>query len=248
MPVFGGGHRVASPDGGPSSILEGRAATRSGPEGILPLSASDPDLELVRDLGSQDAEVRREALGRLYERHHRRVFNVAFRVLGDWSRAQDVTQEVFLQLAARIATFRGDAGLTSWIYRITVNRAIDARRREGRRPAWRLGDSFPEQSARRPRGDDVSVEPPEALERELLADRVRRALDRLSPKLRAILVLRYLEGRTYEELAEVLDCSMGTVKSRLNRAHSAMERELRERHLRRPPGGGSGASRDAPGD
>jgi RNA polymerase sigma-70 factor (ECF subfamily) len=202
------------------------------------LSASDPDLELVRDLASQDADVRRRALGELYERHHRRVFNVAFRVLGDWSRAQDVTQEVFLQLAARIGTFRGDAGLTSWMYRITVNRAIDVRRREGRRPAWRMGDAFPERGARRPRGDAVSIEPPEVLERELLADRVRLALDRLSPKLRAILVLRYLEGLSYDELAEVLDCSMGTVKSRLNRAHTAMERELGDRPRRRPPAGG----------
>ena len=119
----------------------------------------DPDLELVRDLAGEDVDRQRRALGLLYERYSRRIFNVAYRVLGDWDAAQDVTQEVFLHLSRRIATFRGDAGLTSWLYRITVNRAIDARRREKRRPAWRMGDAVLDEGVRRPRGEDASADP-----------------------------------------------------------------------------------------
>ena len=193
------------------------------------MNARDPDLELVRELESDDPGRRRRALGRLYERHHRRVFNVAWRVLGDWGLAQDVTQDVFLHLAERISSFRGEAGLTSWIYRITVNRAIDARRREKRRPAWRMGDTPLEEVVRRPRGDPQPVdEPGVGIDQDDRERRIQGALGRLSPKLRAIVVLRYIEGLTYEQLAEVLGCARGTVKSRLNRAHAALQDVLED--------------------
>ena len=190
------------------------------------MSDRDPDLDLVRDLESTDPECRRRALGALYERHQRRVFNVAWRVLGDWGMAQDVTQDVFLHLANRISTFRGEAGLTSWIYRITVNRAIDARRREQRRPAWRMGDAPLEEAVRRPRGEVEEADPTKGMEQAGVRDRVQVALAQLSPKLRAIAVLRYVEGLSYEQLSEVLGCAPGTVKSRLNRAHAALQRAL----------------------
>jgi RNA polymerase sigma-70 factor (ECF subfamily) len=187
---------------------------------------TDPDLPWVRDLSSEDPERRRAALGALFARHQQGVFNVAWRVLGDWAAAQDVTQEVFLHLADRIASFRGEASLSSWLYRIVVNRAIDARRHETRRPAWRSGSTPPEAGAARPASVDGPPEVAEPPEDDARAKRVRAALARLSPKLRAIAVLRYVEGLSYESLAEVLNCSMGTVKSRLNRAHAALAREL----------------------
>lgn len=204
------------------------------------MNARDPDLELVRELESDDPDRRRRALGRLYERHHRRVFSVAWRVLGDWGLAQDVTQDVFLHLADRISSFRGEAGLTSWIYRITVNRAIDARRRERRRPAWRMGDSPLEEVVRRPRGDpQPTTEPGHAIDQDDRERRVQAALARLSPKLRAIAVLRYVEGLTYEQLAEVLGCAPGTVKSRLNRAHAALQEALTDQAPPPEPGRGN---------
>jgi RNA polymerase sigma-70 factor (ECF subfamily) len=190
------------------------------------LNERDPDLELVQDLESPDPDRRRRALGLLYDRHSRRVFNVAWRVLGDWDLAQDVTQEVFLHLADRISSFRGEAGLTSWIYRVTVNRAIDARRHEKRRPAWRMGDALLEDIVRRPRGDTAEEDPGRDLDQEVRERRVQAALAQLSPTLRAIAVLRYVEGLTYEQLAEVMGCAPGTVKSRLSRAHAALQRAL----------------------
>jgi RNA polymerase sigma-70 factor (ECF subfamily) len=190
----------------------------------------DPDLDLVRGLSAPDPEARREALGALYDRHHDRVFRTAYKVLGSAADAADVTQEVFLHLADRIHGFRGDASLTSWIYRITVNTAIDARRRQARRPARSLSagpaDAEAEVVESRPGTSGPPEDPAARSQREEREARVRAALDRLSPKLRAVAVLRYFENLSYEQLAEVLDTSVGTVKSRLNRAHAALEKAL----------------------
>jgi RNA polymerase sigma-70 factor (ECF subfamily) len=186
----------------------------------------DPDRELVQALQSSDAAARHEALGTLYDRHQRRVLNVALRVLGDWGAAQDVAQDVFVNLERRIRTFRRDASFVSWIYRITVNRAIDHRRRMARRPAAKMGDMPLGMETSGLPGRSAAVAPDEPLHSTETAARVQRALLQLSPKLRAIAVLRYVEGLSYEQLAEALGCSMGTVKSRLNRAHGVLQREL----------------------
>ena len=190
----------------------------------------DPDLGLVRDLASEDRDTRERALSELYERHRGRVVTVAYRVLGSWAAAEDVAQEVFLHLARGARGFRGDASFRSWVYRITVNRAIDAHRREARRPTVR----FPDQPAAQDLligavGEDDGEAPVDPLQDGEVAQDVQRAIMGLSPKLRAVAVLRYVEGLTYEELAEVLDCSMGTVKSRLNRAHGSLARALGHR-------------------
>ena len=188
----------------------------------------DPDRALIRDLSSEDPAVKRRALGDLFERHHARVFNTAYRVLGNASDAQDVSQDVFLHVADRIKSFRGDASLTSWVYRVTVNLAIDARRRASRRPALRTGVGEGEgrdvdSSSTRPGVAEPAADPVAAAQRTEAERRVHQALDRLSPKLRAVVVLRYFENLSYEELAEVLETGIGTVKSRLNRAHAALE-------------------------
>ncbi len=186
----------------------------------------DPDRDLVQALQTGEASARHAALGELYDRHQRRVLNVALRVLGDFGAAQDVAQDVFLNLERRVRTFRRDASFVSWIYRITVNRAIDHRRRMARRPAARMGDIPVGLETSGLPGRAGVTAPDEPLSRTEGAERVQAALLLLSPKLRAIAVLRYVEGLSYEALAEALGCSIGTVKSRLNRAHAALRREL----------------------
>lgn len=193
----------------------------------------DPDRDLVRALQGGNAVERRDALAGLFDRHQRRVYNVALRVLGDSGAAQDVAQDVFMNLERHVRTFRQDASFVSWIYRITVNRAIDHRRREARRPAARMGDAGAALESSRLPGRSDHQGPEEAADGDEAAARVQAALLELSPKLRAIAVLRYVEGLSYEELAEALHCSMGTVKSRLNRAHAALSRLLGPP----PPGG-----------
>jgi RNA polymerase sigma-70 factor (ECF subfamily) len=186
----------------------------------------DPDRDLVRALQAGDEAERRAAVAGLYDRHVQRVFNVALRVLADRAAAEDVAQDVFMRLEQSIRSFRSDASFLSWIYRITVNRAIDHRRREARRPASKMGENPPAVEGSGLPGRSLPATPAAALDRHETAARVQAALMTLSPKLRAIAVLRYVEGLSYEELAEALDCSMGTIKSRLNRAHAALTRAL----------------------
>jgi RNA polymerase sigma-70 factor (ECF subfamily) len=188
----------------------------------------DPDSDLVLALQEGAPDERHRALSELYDRHQRRVFNVAYRVLGDHGAAQDVAQDVFMGLERNVRSFRRDASFVSWIYRITVNRAIDHRRREARRPAARMGEMPPglEESGLPGRSGAGPADPPAVANRVERSEKVRAALATLSPKLRAIAVLRYVEGLSYDELAEALDCSIGTVKSRLNRAHTALARAL----------------------
>jgi RNA polymerase sigma-70 factor (ECF subfamily) len=192
-------------------------------------AAQDPDQDhaLVEGLRSENAATRRRALGDLYDLYHDRVLNTAYRVAGSQADAADLTQEVFLQVADRIHGFRGDASLMSWIYRVTVNLSIDARRRRARRPARPLSGPGEDGDLDVSQGGRGTSGPPEdpalAAERAERDRGVREALDRLSPKLRAVVVLRYFENLSYEQLAEVLGTSMGTVKSRLNRAHAALE-------------------------
>ncbi len=186
----------------------------------------DPDLDIVRL--AQRRSTRSAAMGVLYERFRDRVFNVALRIVSHREEASDVLQDVFVLLFRKIHRFRANASFASWVYRITVNVALDRLRRRRRSPAATstaaILDGAPPVRAH-------EMTPPEhRLAARELEQHVRAALDSLSPRLRIVIVLRYMEGFAYAEVAEILDCSVGTVKSRLNRAHGALKRELASRY------------------
>jgi RNA polymerase sigma-70 factor (ECF subfamily) len=193
----------------------------------------DPDLDIVRL--AQARSTRRVAMGILYERFRERVYNVALRVVGNGDEASDVLQDVFLLLFRKIHRFRERAFFASWVYRITVNVALDHLRRRRRAPLPVAADALldgPQETG------DLSG-PEQKLAGRDLQRHVRAALGNLSPRLRIVIVLRYLEGLAYGDIGEILECSVGTVKSRLNRAHAAMRRELARRY---GAGGEAGAA------
>jgi len=168
----------------------------------------------------------------LYDLYKDRVYNVCFRITGNPSDALDAAQETFGILFRKIFEFRFESKFSSWVYRIAVNASIDLRRRTRTRRLVSL-DALQEggaASARAGGGFDPSDErvemPVQAASRHELEAEVQRAIGRLSPKLRAITVLRYIESLSYEEIAETLRISLGTVKSRLARAHDVLDREL----------------------
>lgn len=184
----------------------------------------DPDLDIVRL--AQRRATRREAMGVLYERFRSRVYNVALRIVGSHDTAADVLQDVFVLLFRKIHRFKARAVFASWIYRITVNASLDQLRRQRRSPRCAGTASILEAGDDRP---DISSPEHHAILRDLEMH-VQEALQELSERLRIVVVLRYLEGLSYAEIAEILDCSIGTVKSRLNRAHTALRRELAARY------------------
>ena len=131
---------------------------------------------------------------------------------------EDVLQEGMIGLYKAIRDFRGESSFDTWIYRLVVNSCLDHRRR-----GWRLMplvDAFAG-TLRAP-----AVSSLDELLRSERGERVRAAVDRLSPDLRMAIVLRYTEGLSYDEVADALGCSVGTVASRLNRAHKKLERWL----------------------
>ncbi len=192
----------------------------------------DPDLDIVRL--AQSRPTRRVAMGILYERFRERVYNVALRVVGNGDEAGDVLQDVFLLLFRKIHRFREHAFFASWVYRITVNVSLDHLRRRRRAPLPTATDELLDGVQET---GDLSG-PERRLAGRDLERHVRAALRALSPRLRIVIVLRYLEGLAYGDIAEILECSVGTVKSRLNRAHAAMRGELA---LRYGPADASGA-------
>jgi RNA polymerase sigma-70 factor, ECF subfamily len=159
----------------------------------------------------------RDAFRALFESYKGKVYSVALRFAGDEAAAMDIAQDTFLKLFSRLRDFRGDATFETWVYRMVVNSCLDHRRRQRR--LIPLAEGF--LRALRAPGDSLT----EMLRSER-ARKVRAAVDRLSPDLRMVVVLRYTEGLAYEEIAAVLGCSTGTVGSRLNRAHKKLEKRL----------------------
>lgn len=163
----------------------------------------------------------RDAFRVLFETYKDRVFSIAvYSAGGDLSIAEDVTQQIFLKLFTAIKQFRGDSEFTTWLYRLVVNACMDERRRRRRLFTW----------------DEVTKEPTtrksqeQQYARDELAEVVRGAVSQLKPKFRLPILLKYVEGLSYEEIASVMGCSKGTVASRLNRGHAQLAKRLG--HLR----------------
>lgn len=162
----------------------------------------------------------------LFAKYRDRAYSIAFRIAGNAPDALDIVQESFSSVFRKLRGFRGGALFSTWLFRIVVNCSIDHRRRARLRPTMSLlgGEEG---------GADLIDDSPDPRDRaatQELGDQVQAAISSLSPKLRAILALRYLEDMTYEELAATLGLSLGTVKSRLARAHLALEHVVRTRY------------------
>ena len=165
----------------------------------------------------------RESFRLLFEAYKDRVYSVALYFFGgDEQLAADVTQQVFLKLFTRITQFRRESEFTTWLYRLTINACIDERRQR------RRFDPL-EETTHAP-GNRVEGAAEEGVARSETSGAVREAVAALRPKLRAVVLLKYFEELSYEEIAEVLGCSKGTVASRLNRGHKALAQKLG--HLR----------------
>ena len=171
----------------------------------------------------------------LVKTHHGQVYGYACRMVGP-DAAEDVTQEVFLKVYRALPTFRSEADFKTWLYRITTNVCLDhlrrVRRQQGRVLSLDGGPPGTEDPAagwngHEARPDPGAVDPALRAEQRELAEALQGALARLSDKHRAVLVLHDMYGFRYEEIKDILRCSLGTVKSRLFYARRALREELR---------------------
>jgi RNA polymerase sigma-70 factor (ECF subfamily) len=190
---------------------------------------ADPDADLILACQQSPHEGFDGEFRRLYDAYKDRVYNVCYRITGNPSDALDASQETFGIVYRKLAEFRFQSRFSSWVYRVAVNASIDLKRRQSARRLASLDLAQQVREADGTRFDvrDEAIEmPAAAASRHELEDEIQRAITRLSPKLRAIVVLRYVENLAYEEISETLQISLGTVKSRLARAHEALDREL----------------------
>lgn len=191
----------------------------------------DPDRDLILRCQETPAEGLEGAFRELYEQYKDRVYNVCYRITGNSADALDAAQETFGILFRKIGGFRFESKFSSWVYRIAVNASIDLKRRVSSRwvaslDAIKDGESRDYEGARVELAEDEQEGPLRQAGKNELELEVQHAILRLSPKMRAITVLRYLEDLSYEQIADTLQISIGTVKSRLARAHQALDREL----------------------
>lgn len=189
------------------------------------LSASYPiewtETLLVRELRS-GSEV---AFDWLVEQYQQPVYNLVLRIVGDPATAADTVQEVFLKVFRNIRNFRRSSSLKTWIYRIAVHEASNQRRWWQRH--WRRESSLEESGEGLPSLGDVlasaEATPLDCALRDELAEQIERALRQVSEPFRTAVILRDIEGLTYEEMAEVLEITLGTVKSRVARGREALK-------------------------
>jgi RNA polymerase sigma-70 factor (ECF subfamily) len=164
----------------------------------------------------------REAFRDLFEAHKDRVYTIAFHYSGDEAMAHDVTQQVFLKLFTSINQFHENSQFTTWLYRIVANACTDEHRKRRRFVPF-----SPEIEVRTMVGKSAQEE---TYHRRQVAESVQGAIGELTPKLRLPILLKYVEGLSYDEIAESLGVSIGTVSSRLNRGHKMLARKMG--HLR----------------
>lgn len=196
---------------------------------LLAMVVHSMDAELVRRFKNGD----QSAFASIVDRYQDRVFTLALRWMGDRQIAEEVAQDVFLSLYRSLGNFRGDAKLSTWIYRVVVNHCKNKRLYRNRRRMDRH-EPLEGKSA----GED------DGLERQIPADQpdtdaatyraeaeelVHEALQRLDEEQRRIIVLRDIQDLSYEEIGDILNLNKGTVKSRLHRARAQLAGILSER-------------------
>lgn len=177
------------------------------------------DLELVARAQKGDVA----AFSALVERYQARVYNLAFRLMSNADDAAEVTQESFLAAWESLKRFRAESSFYTWLYRLVVNKALTHRRSRDMKKEFSVGDGEATVLDTAPDGGAGPVRAVEAKER---AEMVQAAIAALPVDFRAVVVLKDIEGMEYEEIAEVLDIALGTVKSRLHRGRMLLRGAL----------------------
>jgi len=180
------------------------------------VSEAISDAECVRKLQRGETD----AFETLIRRHQKTIYNLAYRMLGDYDEAAEISQETFLSAYRAIGNFRGDANFSTWLYRIALNHATTRRKTLTTRQQRTVPMENSEPAS------DPNPGPPESMEKKEIRQRVQQALNRLEPEDAAVILLRDLQDVPYEEVARVLEVPIGTVKSRLHRARQALKSEL----------------------
>jgi RNA polymerase sigma-70 factor (ECF subfamily) len=190
----------------------------SQPKTAAPKAASETQLVARAQQGDE------EAFAALYEMHKRRVYSLCLRMTGNTAEAEDLAQEAFLQLFRKVSTFRGESAFSTWLHRLAVNVVLMHLRKKGlQQVSLDEVDSSQDEPVKRDYGDN---------DRRLMGsvDRISlsRAIAELPPGYRTVFVLHDIEGYEHNEIAEIMDCSVGNSKSQLHKARMKLRDWLRQ--------------------
>ena len=184
------------------------------------------------------------AFERLYRLHSRRVYSLCLRMVGNTAEAEDLTQEAFLQLFRKIATFRGESAFSTWLHRLAVNVVLMKLRKKSGKETSLEQVTEPDEESGTPRRDFGTID----LRLSGSLDRVnlQRAVDQLPPGYKAAFILHDVQGYEHNEIAEMLGCSIGNSKSQLHKARMRLRDLLQEavREKARQDRRAAGASED----
>ena len=167
-----------------------------------------------------------DAFGDLVTRHQDRLFGTLVQILGSFEDARDVGQDAFVLAFQKLDTFRGDSAFYSWLFRIAYNTAISRKRKDRRTANHASLETARENTGAEPQDSRPTTDPTYTLQSEERQTIVRQALDELAEEYRTVLVLKEMEGLRYDEIAEIVDCPIGTVRSRIHRARHEMREKL----------------------
>jgi RNA polymerase sigma-70 factor (ECF subfamily) len=193
-----------------------------------------------REVRRREAEEDRELIGlaqkgdkaafrKLVDRHQRRAFAIAVGLVRDENDAREIVQEAFLRVYRGLNAFQGGSSFFTWLYRIVTNLAIDLMRKPGRRDAELLDNQSADEDANAdfPLVSRIDgADPIDVMRRREIAKRIQAALDSLPPYHRGVILMREVEGMSYEEMAQAMGVSKGTIMSRLFHARQKMQRAL----------------------
>ena len=187
-----------------------------------PIGVSD-EAQLVARARQGDVS----AMDQLVQRHLKSVFNLAYRLSGNYDDAEDIVSEAFVRVYASLNNFRGDAHFSTWLYRIVTNVFLDERKKQRVRAHSSLEEIIDLEDSRVTRQvEDPTPGPDFIVERGERANLIQEAVLELPRNQRLMIALYHFQGRSYEEIAEIMQLPIGTVKSRLNRARLALKNRL----------------------
>ncbi|HHW49075.1 MAG TPA: sigma-70 family RNA polymerase sigma factor [Clostridiaceae bacterium] len=165
-----------------------------------------------------------EAFEQLIEVYQKKVFNIALRMIGNYEDANDIAQEVFIRVYRSLGGFKEQSAFSTWIYRITTNVCLDELRKRKNKNVVSIDEDVKSDDGEIKRQIEANEPTPEAVaEKNYIKQVVNDAINQLSEEHRTVIVLRDIQGFSYEEIAKITKCPEGTVKSRINRARHALK-------------------------
>jgi len=184
------------------------------------------DTEKIFLKKSQEGDI--ASFEQLIARHQQKVYNIAYRMMGNEEDAKDAAQEALIKIYKSVSKFRGDSGFSTWVYRIAINACKDELRKKKHNIISLDKEIETEEGSIKNELADQGLKPDELVEQAELNETIQEAINQLPEQNRIAIILRDIQGFSYEDISSTLECPVGTVKSRINRGRKLLKDCLKQ--------------------